>query len=84
MVERAVREAPARHIRALVLDVNSFGGLVSAGTEIRDAARLELVEHVKAGTLSVLVATTYPLEQAAEAHRELAAGHTHGKIVLIP
>jgi len=37
MVERAVREAPARHIRALVLDVNSFGGLVSAGTEIRDA-----------------------------------------------
>jgi membrane-bound serine protease (ClpP class) len=37
MVERAVREAPARHVRALVLEVDSFGGLVSAGTEIRDA-----------------------------------------------
>jgi membrane-bound serine protease (ClpP class) len=37
MVERAVREASAEHARAIVLDVNSFGGLVSAGTEIRDA-----------------------------------------------
>jgi membrane-bound serine protease (ClpP class) len=37
MVARAVREAPERHLRAIVLDVNTFGGLVSAGTEIRDA-----------------------------------------------
>jgi membrane-bound serine protease (ClpP class) len=37
MVERAIRAAPDRHLRALVLDVNTFGGLVSAGTEIRDA-----------------------------------------------
>jgi len=32
----------------------------------------------------VLVAATYPLEQAAAAHRALATGHTHGKIVLVP
>jgi membrane-bound serine protease (ClpP class) len=37
MVERAVREATIGHARAIVLDVNSFGGLVSAGTEMRDA-----------------------------------------------
>lgn len=37
MVDRAVREAPAVHARAIVLDVDTFGGLVSAGTEIRDA-----------------------------------------------
>jgi membrane-bound serine protease (ClpP class) len=37
MVDRAVRESPAAHVRALVLDVDTFGGLVSAGTEIRDA-----------------------------------------------
>lgn len=37
MVERAVREAGERRARAIVLEVNTFGGLVSAGTEIRDA-----------------------------------------------
>ncbi len=37
LVARAVAEAKAEHARAIVLDVNTFGGLVSAGTEIRDA-----------------------------------------------
>jgi len=37
LVERAVRTAHDRHARAIVLDVNTFGGLVSAATEIRDA-----------------------------------------------
>lgn len=37
LVERSVAEAQAQHARAIVLDVNTFGGLVSAGTEIRDA-----------------------------------------------
>ena len=54
------------------------------GTEVRDAARLELVRRAEAGTLSVLVAGTYPLAEAGDALRRLAGGHTHGKIVLIP
>jgi membrane-bound serine protease (ClpP class) len=37
LVERAVADAKADHARAIVLQVNSFGGLVSSGTEIRDA-----------------------------------------------
>jgi membrane-bound serine protease (ClpP class) len=37
LVTRAVAEATAQHARAIVLDVNTFGGLVSSGTEIRDA-----------------------------------------------
>jgi membrane-bound serine protease (ClpP class) len=37
LVERAVAEANATHARALVLDVNTPGGLVSAAFEIRDA-----------------------------------------------
>jgi membrane-bound serine protease (ClpP class) len=37
LVSRAVDEAKAEKARAIVLDVNTFGGLVSAGTEIRDA-----------------------------------------------
>ena len=31
-----------------------------------------------------MVAATYPLAEAAAAHRALAAGHTHGKIILVP
>lgn len=54
------------------------------GTEIRAAARLELVRLAEAGKLQVRVAGAYPLSEAATAHRELAAGHTHGKIVLVP
>ncbi len=54
------------------------------GTEIRAAARLELVRLAEAGQLHVRVAATYPLREAANALRELSSGHTHGKIVLIP
>jgi len=51
------------------------------GTEIREAARAQLVDAVRAGTLRVLV-RTYPLAQAADAHRELMTGHATGKIIL--
>lgn len=54
------------------------------GTEIRSAARLELVRLAAAGKIRVTVARTYPLIEAAEANAELARGHTHGKIVLVP
>jgi len=37
LVTRAVDDAKASGARAIVLDVNTFGGLVSAATEIRDA-----------------------------------------------
>lgn len=40
LVERAIGEARERRASAVVLQVNTFGGLVSAGTEIRDA-----IEH---------------------------------------
>ena len=63
-----------------------IGGAPGAdpGTEVRAAARMELVKRAEAGTLSVLVAATYPLTEAADALRQLATGHTHGKIVLVP
>lgn len=72
--------------RGFALDLKVLGGAPGAdsGTEIRTAARLELVRQAEAGLLQVLVAGTYSLAEAASAHRELAAGHTHGKIVLIP
>jgi NADPH2:quinone reductase len=53
------------------------------GDELRAAARPELARLAGEGRLRVVV-TTYPLEDVAEAHRQIATGHTIGKIALIP
>ena len=72
--------------RGFELGIKVIGGAPGAdpGTEVRAAARMELVKRVEAGTISVLVAATYPLVEAADALRQLATGHTHGKVVLVP
>jgi NADPH:quinone reductase-like Zn-dependent oxidoreductase len=50
-----------------------------------DGPRLaELARAVDAGRLDVRVATTFALEQAADAHRLLEKGGVRGRIVLIP
>jgi len=54
------------------------------GDEIRMAARPELARLAGEGTLRVVIAATYPLDDVADAHRQIATGHTAGKIVLIP
>lgn len=70
--------------RAAAAGITLIGGGPGAdpGTEIRDAARTQLTDAVRAGMLRVIVDRTYPLAQAADAHRESMAGHTTGKIVL--
>jgi NADPH2:quinone reductase len=72
--------------RAFGSGIKVIGGAPGAdpGTEIRAAARLELARLASAGKLRVVVAATYPLADAASAHRALATGHTHGKIILVP
>ena len=72
--------------RGLALGIQALGGAPGAdpGWEIRSQARLELAQLADKGLIEVLVVATYPLAQAAEAHRQLATGHTHGKIILIP
>jgi NADPH:quinone reductase len=52
------------------------------GTELRNAARLQLTELVEQGRLEVL-AHSFELDQVAEAHREGQAGHAAGKLVLV-
>ena len=54
------------------------------GTEIRDRGRLVLVDRVEQGRLRVVVARSFPLEQAAEAVALVAGGHAGGKVVLVP
>jgi NADPH:quinone reductase-like Zn-dependent oxidoreductase len=48
------------------------------------AVLAELAGLVVEGKLEVPIAATYPLDQVADAYRELAKGHTRGKIVLLP
>ncbi|SHN54930.1 NADPH:quinone reductase [Geodermatophilus obscurus] len=72
--------------RASADGIRALGGGPGAdrGTELRDAARLDLAEAAGAGRLEVVVAGTFPLEDVAAAHRQGMAGHTHGKLVLVP
>jgi NADPH:quinone reductase-like Zn-dependent oxidoreductase len=44
----------------------------------------ELAGLIAAGQLEVPIAATYPLDRVQDAYRELADGHTLGKIVLLP
>ncbi|MFJ9709759.1 NADP-dependent oxidoreductase [Streptomyces sp. NPDC101234] len=43
-----------------------------------------ITERIEAGRLRVLVQDTYPLSEAAEAHRAIEARRTTGKLVLVP
>ena len=71
--------------RASEAGFKALGGGPGAdpGRAVRDAARFELIRLAEAGRLQVL-ARSFPLEQAAMAHREGAEGHSVGKIVLVP
>ena len=75
----AFRRAPGLGIKLL-----GNGPGADPGTELRSAARLELLRLVDEDKLRVVVAAIYPLSEAASAHATLAAGHTHGKIILVP
>jgi NADPH2:quinone reductase len=72
--------------RAGSAGITAIGGAPGAdpGTEIRLAARAELADLAGSGKLRVVVGSRYPLAEAAAAHRESIAGHTAGKIILVP
>jgi len=75
----AFRRAPGDGIKLI-----GGGPGADPGTEIRAAARFTLTAAAAEGDLKVLVDRTYPLTEAAEAHREIMTGHVTGKLVLIP
>jgi NADPH:quinone reductase len=52
--------------------------------EARTAACNELFDLVRKGVLRVQIGATFPLERAADAHREIEAGRTIGSVILIP
>jgi len=86
----ALADAP-RQLRGE--DANRIVSIVDASTVLSLGGRYVFVRpeqahltalaaYVEKGVLRVPVAAVYPLEEAAEAHRRLADGHVHGKLVL--
>jgi NADPH:quinone reductase-like Zn-dependent oxidoreductase len=69
--------------RAAELGIAALTG-ADGGQAIRDGSRAELIALAAAGKLEVTVDQSFPLSEAAEAHRYLQKGHAHGKVVLIP
>jgi len=67
---------------ASVANSNEHPGTIQVFAGLDQADLQALVELAEAGKLSVRVARSFPLDQAAEAQRLLAEGHSGGKIVL--
>ena len=55
-----------------------------ATREALEAAARELFAAVKSKAVKVMIGQTYPLADAAEAHRDLEARRTTGSTVLVP
>lgn len=71
---------------AIDTGVKSIGGGPGAdpGAAIRRAAQPEIAQLAEDGVLSVVVAETFSLDHAAEAHRVQAGSHPAGKLILLP
>jgi NADPH:quinone reductase len=74
----------AAFARAGEAGIQLLGGAEIPGTQIRQAARMDLVRLAEAGELRVLVAASYALADASVAHRAVLSSHAPGKIVLVP
>jgi NADPH2:quinone reductase len=66
------------------LRVGAFGLDLDLDPDATDRARRELVAALSRSELRVVVSRSFPLADAAAAHRELESRQTVGKIVLVP
>jgi NADPH2:quinone reductase len=71
------------HAGSLFLTRPTLGDYVATRDELL-ARSAELFDAVAAGSLDVRVGATYPLADAAEAHRALEGRRTTGKVLLVP
>jgi NADPH:quinone reductase-like Zn-dependent oxidoreductase len=85
VADRARIATTAAFARGFEAGIKVLGGAPGAdpGTQIRNAARLELAQLAADRDLRVFVTQTFPLARAADAHRAIMSGHTTGKIALI-
>lgn len=71
--------------RDLMMREADIRGLISsqASPEERSATYQALGDDLAAGRIRPVIAREFPLSEAAEAHRAVLAGGSHGKIVLV-
>ncbi|WP_019203061.1 NADP-dependent oxidoreductase [Tsukamurella sp. 1534] len=62
----------------------AIGGGDPDSARVRDEARGPLLDLAAEGRITNVVARTYPLARAAQAHRDLQAPHPIGKFILVP
>jgi NADPH:quinone reductase len=70
--------------RNLALQGFYLGRLMKLRPEVVQEATREVVELWEAGTVKPVVGATFPLEQAADAHRLIEERRSVGKVVLVP
>ena len=68
---------------SLFLTRPTLAAYIAAPAELQ-ARAIEVLGWVADGTLSVRVGAEFPLDAAAQAHRELEGRHTTGKVLLVP
>jgi NADPH2:quinone reductase len=64
--------------------VRVFGNAAHESTNQWRNRALQVMSWIEDGTLDVLIDRTYPLEDAATAHRDLESQDTVGKLLLLP
>lgn len=86
VLQDSLKLCPAERILTIAdMTFAEHGVRFSGGPDEPDAAALgEAVRLVAAGELTVTVAGTYPLAEAATAHRDTENGHAPGKLILLP
>jgi NADPH:quinone reductase-like Zn-dependent oxidoreductase len=78
----ATANAARRGARVASIAETGTPGVTTVFCRMSHADLTALSELAEAGELRVRVGATYPLEHAADAQRALAAGGTHGKVVI--
>jgi NADPH2:quinone reductase len=68
---------------SLFLTRPTLGHYIADSASLQRRAR-DVLRWVATGRLSLRIGATFPLEQAAEAHRQLESRSTTGKLILIP
>jgi NADPH2:quinone reductase len=68
---------------SLYLTRPTLGHYIADSASLRRRAG-EVLKWVATGRLNLRIGATFPLEQAATAHRQLESRSTTGKLILIP
>jgi NADPH2:quinone reductase len=88
-VGRAGREERAPEVSPLMAKNATLTGVFLGAEMAADPARTHamierLIERVAAGELTAVIDRTYPLAEAAEAHRYIESRAAFGRVVLVP